>query len=72
MQIHQLMLLKEKYTHEIPLSSYCGTGVCLDIPKGKWELITGEDLEEAAKHVPGGVNEGICYCTYRMEQILGR
>lgn len=48
----------KKFTHEIPLESYYGEGVVLDIPKGKWELITAADLEEAAKNVPGGVNEG--------------
>jgi len=28
------------YTDEIPLDSYYGTGVVVDIPKGKWEVIT--------------------------------
>jgi kynurenine formamidase len=35
------------YTDEIPLEKYYGTGVVVDIPKGKWEVITPEDLEKA-------------------------
>jgi kynurenine formamidase len=35
------------YTDEIPLDSYYGTGVVVDIPKGKWGVITPEDLENA-------------------------
>lgn len=45
-----------KYTHEIPLESYYGEGVVLDIPKGKWELITAEDLDKASEKTP--VKEG--------------
>ena len=46
------------YTHELPIQNYFGEAVCLDIPKGKWELITVEDIENAAKKVPGGIKEG--------------
>ena len=34
-----------RYTDEIPLDKYYGTGVIVDIPKGKWGVITPEDLE---------------------------
>ena len=37
------------YTHELPIQNYFGEAVCLDIPKGKWELITVEDIENAAE-----------------------
>ena len=37
----------EPFTDEIPLEKYYGTGVVVDIPKGKWEVITPEDLEKA-------------------------
>ncbi|MCC6474932.1 MAG: cyclase family protein [Burkholderiales bacterium] len=33
---------------QIPMDRFFGTGVVLDIPKGKWELVTGEDLENAS------------------------
>lgn len=36
-----------KFTDETPLESYYGTGVVVDIPKNKWEIITPEDLENA-------------------------
>jgi len=39
------------YTHEIPLEKYYGTGVVVDIPKGQWELITAEDLENATPKI---------------------
>src|ERR1017187_9076714 len=42
------------YTHEIPLDSYYGTGVVVDIPKGKWELITAKDLENATPKIHKG------------------
>jgi len=35
------------YTADIPLDRYYGTGVIVDIPKGKWGVITAEDLEKA-------------------------
>ena len=38
--------------HEIPLHNFFGTGVVLDIPKGKWEVVTAEDLDEASKKTP--------------------
>jgi kynurenine formamidase len=42
------------YTDEIPLDSYYGTGVVVDIPKGKWEVITPEDLEKATPKIEAG------------------
>lgn len=42
------------YTDEIPLDSYYGTGVVVDIPKGKWEVITPEDLEKAEPRIEAG------------------
>ena len=42
------------YTDEIPLDSYYGTGVVVDIPKGKWEVITPEDLENARPKIEAG------------------
>jgi len=40
-----------RYTHEIPLDCYYGTGVVVDIPKKKWELITAKDLENATPKI---------------------
>ncbi len=42
------------YTDEIPLDSYYGTGVIVDIPKGKWGVITAEDLENATPKIEKG------------------
>ncbi len=42
------------YTDEIPLDSYYGTGVVVDIPKGKWEVITPKDLENARPKIEKG------------------
>ncbi len=42
------------YTDEIPLDSYYGTGVVVDIPKGKWEVITPDDLEQAEPRIEAG------------------
>jgi kynurenine formamidase len=42
------------YTDEIPLDSYYGTGVIVDIPKKKWEVITPEDLEKARPKIEKG------------------
>jgi kynurenine formamidase len=42
------------YTDEIPLDSYYGTGVVVDIPKGKWEVITADDLEKASPKIEKG------------------
>jgi len=41
-----------RYVHEVPLTSCYGEAVVWDIPKGKWELITAKDLEEANKKLP--------------------
>jgi kynurenine formamidase len=40
-----------EYTDEIPLEKYYGTGVIVSIPKGKWEVITPEDLEKARPRI---------------------
>lgn len=45
------------FTHEIPLDCYYGEGVVLDIPKGKWELITADDLEAASQKLPVKEND---------------
>lgn len=42
------------YTDEIPLESYYGTAVVVDIPKGKWEVITPDDLERAEPRIKKG------------------
>jgi kynurenine formamidase len=34
---------------DYPLWRLCGTGVCVSIPKGKWGVITVEDLEKATR-----------------------
>jgi len=45
-----------RYIDEVPLSSYFGTGVVVSIPKGKWEVITPEDLENARPEIrPGDI-----------------
>ena len=52
-------------THEQPLENYYGEAVCLDIPKSHWQLITVEDIENAAAKVEGGIKEGdwVLICT---------
>jgi len=55
--IHVLPANKLKgpmYTHEIPLENYFGTGVVVSIPKGKWGVITPEDLENARPKIEKG------------------
>jgi len=42
------------YTDEIPLESYYGTGVVMDIPKEKWGVITPDDLEKARPKIEKG------------------
>ncbi len=45
-----------RFMDEVPLSSYFGTGVVVSIPKGKWEVITAEDLENARPEIrPGDI-----------------
>jgi kynurenine formamidase len=44
----------KEFTDEIPLDKYYGTGVVVDIPKGKWEVITPEDLENARPKIEKG------------------
>jgi len=48
------VLAKTPYTHELPLESYYGTGVVVDIPKKKWEVIMPEDLEKAEPRIEKG------------------
>ncbi len=43
-----------EFTDEIPLDKYYGTGVVVDIPKGKWDVITPEDLEKARPKIEKG------------------
>ena len=41
---------------QYPLWRFFGSGVCLDIPKGKWGKITPEDLENAEPQIrPGDI-----------------
>ena len=46
-----------------PLPTFFGTGVAVSIPKGKWEVITAEDLENARPEIQPGdivmVNTGM-------------
>ena len=39
---------------DYPLWQLCGTGVCVSIPKGKWGIITPEDLEAATPRIREG------------------
>jgi len=41
-------------TDELPLEGYYGTGVIVDMPKKKWEVITPEDLENATPKIEKG------------------
>ena len=46
----------EKFIDELPLETFFGTGVAVSIPKGKWEVITPEDLERARPEIrPGDI-----------------
>jgi kynurenine formamidase len=42
------------FIDELPLASYFGTGVVVSIPKDKWEVVTAEDLENAAPEIREG------------------
>ncbi len=42
------------FMHEMPLEKYHGTAVIVDIPKGKWGIITPEDLEKATPKIEKG------------------
>ncbi|HUW64348.1 MAG TPA: cyclase family protein [Spirochaetia bacterium] len=42
------------YTDELALENFYGTAVVVDIPKGKWEIITPEDLEKATPRIEKG------------------
>ena len=39
---------------QYPLWRFFGTGVCIDVPKGKWGVITPEDLENAKPEIKEG------------------
>ena len=43
-----------KSLKDYPLSCYFGTGVVVSIPKGKWGVITAEDLEKATPTIRRG------------------
>jgi kynurenine formamidase len=44
------------FLHEVPLSSFFGTGVVVSIPKGKWGVVTPDDLEAARPEIrPGDI-----------------
>ena len=42
------------FMDEVPLQSYFGNAVCVDIPKKEWEVITPEDLENARPEIQPG------------------
>jgi kynurenine formamidase len=39
---------------QIPMEKFFGTGVIVSIPKGKWELVTDRDLENATPDILAG------------------
>jgi len=44
------------FMDEVPLESFFGNAVCVDIPKEEWEVITPEDLENARPEIrPGDI-----------------
>ncbi|AGL27166.1 hypothetical protein J113_11955 [Mycobacterium tuberculosis CAS/NITR204] len=44
------------FLDEIPLSAFFGTGVVVSIPKGKWGMVTAEDLQNATPDIrPGDI-----------------
>jgi kynurenine formamidase len=43
-----------KTLKDYPVSTYFGTGVAVSIPKGKWEVITANDLERATPRIKRG------------------
>jgi kynurenine formamidase len=44
----------EMFMDEVPLERFFGTAVIVSIPKGKWEVITPEDLENAEPKIQKG------------------
>ena len=42
------------FLDEVPLHSFFGTGVVVSIPKGKWEVVTADDLEKAEPKIQPG------------------
>lgn len=41
-------------TEQIPIERYIGKGVVVSIPKGKWDVVTAEDLENAEPKIEKG------------------
>ena len=63
------------FIDELPLASYFGTGVVVSIPKGKWEVITAEDLENPDAFVRGSNDLDISYLeedTSSLEDAAGQ
>lgn len=42
------------FLDEVPLDRFFGTGVVVSIPKGKWEVVTAKDLEQAQPQIREG------------------
>ena len=42
------------FMDEVPLKSFFGNAVCVDIPKKKWEVITPKDFERARPEIRSG------------------
>ena len=42
------------FLEEIPLRNFFGTGVVVSIPKGKWGVVTADDLEKATPQIQPG------------------
>ena len=42
------------FLDEVPLARFFGTGVVVSIPKGKWEVVTAKDLENARPQIREG------------------
>lgn len=45
------LLPSTPHVGELPLEAFFGNGVVLSIPKGKWELVTAEELERAEPEI---------------------
>ncbi len=45
------VLANQPYITDYPLWRFFGTGVAVSIPKGKWEVITADDLENATPRI---------------------
>ncbi len=42
------------FLHEVPLSSFFGTGVVVSVPKDKWGVVTPDDLEAVRPEIRAG------------------